>query len=230
MSLDPAKKRLWVKELRLNGFVVLRGFLPVEFVEALAGQMEPILRGEYERAQRGESNALRGPNRLSFDVKQYAVLLRGPLADPRYRSNPDVEELVEEVLGPRAGWGYGWSRVEASWKGSEYMAWHSDQVLDETPDPAAPNRTVRVAFNIPITPFTWANGATEYVPGSHLQPWEFLNDSFLDVPNVYAAKPQLALGDCILRDGNCLHRGAPNLTESVRAMLDQTYRVAKAGV
>jgi len=33
----------------------------------------------------------------------------------------------------------------------------------------------------------------------------------------------------MLRDGNTLHRGAPNLTETPRAMLDQTYRVAKAG-
>jgi hypothetical protein len=32
----------------------------------------------------------------------------------------------------------------------------------------------------------------------------------------------------MLRDGNTLHRGAPNLTDTPRAMLDQTYRTAKA--
>ena len=229
MPLDPARKSIWLKEFRLNGFVVLRGFLPVDFVEALGKQMEPILRGEYDRVQRGDTKALRGPNRLTFDVAEYAKLLDGPLADPRYRRNADIDELVEGILGPRTGWGYGWSRVEAAWKGSTHMGWHSDQVFDETPDPEAPNRTVRVTFNIPITPFTWANGATEYIPGSHLQARSFLTDGFMDVPNVYGVQPQLALGDCILRDGNTLHRGAPNLTESVRAMLDQTFRVAKAG-
>ena len=229
MPLDPVRKRLWLKELRLNGFAILRGFLPVDFVEALAAQMEPILRGEHDRDVRGDANTMRGSNRLSFDVVRYADLLAGPLADPRFRRNPEVEEMVEEILGPRAQWGYGWSRVEAAWQGSDYMAWHSDQVLDETPDPLAPNRTVRVTFNIPITPFTWANGATEFVPGAHLQPRAFLAEDILDVANVYTAKPQMALGDCILRDGICLHRGAPNLTTSVRAMLDQTYRLAKAG-
>jgi hypothetical protein len=32
----------------------------------------------------------------------------------------------------------------------------------------------------------------------------------------------------VLRDGNTLHRGAPNLVDTPRAMLDQTYRAAKA--
>lgn len=228
MPLDPARKAAWIKELRLHGFVVLRGFLPVDFVAALAAQMDPILRGEYERALAGASQTRRGAHRLSFDVARYADLLGGPLADARYRSNPDVEEMVEAILGPRGGWGYGWSRAEASWKGSDYMAWHTDQVLDETPDPGAPNRTVRMTFNIPITPFTWANGATQFVPGSHLQAWNFLNDDFLDLPNLHTAQPTLMPGDCLLRDGNTLHRGTPNLTSSVRAMLDQTYRVAKA--
>lgn len=229
MALDPSRKALWLKEFRLNGFVILRSFLPADYVETLAAQMNPILQGEYERAQRGESNALRGPHRLSFDVGRYAELLGGALADPRYRRNPEIEEMVESILGSRGSWGYGWSRVEAAWKGSDYMGWHSDQVFDETPEPASPNRTVRVTFNIPITEFTWANGATEYVPGSHVQPRSFLNDGFLDVANLYSVQPHLRLGDCVLRDGNGLHRGAPNLTPNVRAMLDQTYRTSKAG-
>ena len=108
------------------------------------------------------------------------------------------------------------------------MGWHSDQVRDETPDPDAPNRTVRVTYNIPLTDFTWANGSTEFIPGTHLQSWSFLNQSFLDVPNVHVVQPVLMRGDVILRDGNTLHRGVPNWTDVPRAMLDQTYRTAKA--
>jgi hypothetical protein len=221
-------KERWLREFRLNGFVILRSFLPRGFVVELAEQMGPILRGEYDRALRGESQAQRGPHRLSLDVGRYAELLGGPLADDRFRRNPIVEELVEAILGPRDRWGYGWTRVEAAWKGSEYMGWHSDQVYDETPDPDAPNRTVRVTFNVPITEFTWANGATQYLPGSHAHPRRFLDGGMLDVAHLWPAQPTLALGDCILRDGNGLHRGAPNLTDSMRAMLDQTYRTAKA--
>jgi hypothetical protein len=31
-------------------------------------------------------------------------------------------------------------------------------------------------------------------------------------------------GDALLRDGNGLHRGTPNLTDEPRPMLDQTYK------
>jgi ectoine hydroxylase-related dioxygenase (phytanoyl-CoA dioxygenase family) len=109
------------------------------------------------------------------------------------------------------------------------MGWHSDQVFDETADPHAPNRTVRVTYNIPLVDFTWANGATEFIPGSHLQPRAEAAKELLDIPNIYPVRPDLRRGDAMLRDGNTLHRGAPNLTETPRAMLDQTYRVAKAG-
>jgi hypothetical protein len=229
MAIDPVKKDRWLREFRLNGFVILRAFLPAEFVESLWNQVLPILRGEKDKGDRGESPNKRGVNRYSFDVSVYARLLGGPLADPLYLSHPVIEELVEGILGPRTTWGRGWSRIECAWKGSEYMGWHSDQVLDETPDPHAPNRTVRVTYNIPLIDFTAANGATELIPGTHLQPRAVLEDSLLDIPNVYCVRPDLRRGDAILRDGNTMHRGAPNLTETPRAMLDQTYRTAKAG-
>jgi hypothetical protein len=228
MAIDSARKDLWLREFRLNGFVILRGFLPVPFVEELWEQMLPILRGEKEKGDRGDSPNKRGSFRYSFDVGVYAKLLGGALGDPRYLAHPDVEELVEAVLGPRNAWGRGWSRVECAWKGSEYMGWHSDQVLDETPDPKATNRTVRVTYNIPLVDFTWANGATEFVPGSHLQPRAIVDDRLHEIPNVYGVRPDLRRGDAVLRDGNTLHRGAPNLVDTPRAMLDQTYRAAKA--
>lgn len=229
MAIDPVIKDRWLREFRLNGFVILQSFLPVAYVEALWEQLLPILRGEKEKGDRGESPNKRGPNRYSFDVGVYAKLLGGPLDDPRYHAHPDIEELVEAILGPRNSWGRGWSRIECAWNGSEYMGWHSDQVFDETPDPHAANRTVRVTYNIPLVDFNWANGATEFVPGTHLQPRAVVDHKLLDIPNIYGVRPDLRRGDALLRDGNTLHRGAPNLTDTPRAMLDQTYRVAKAG-
>jgi len=229
MPIDPVTKDRWLREFRLNGFVILRGFLPATYVEALWEQILPILRGEKEKGDRGEAPNKRGANRYSFDVGSYAKLLGGPLSDPLYLAHPDILELVEGILGPPETWGRGWSRIECAFKGSEHMGWHSDQVPDETPDPLAPNRTVRVTYNIPLVDFTWANGATEFVPGTHLQPRAETARELLDIPNVYSVRPDLRRGDAILRDGHTLHRGAPNLTDTPRAMLDQTYRTAKAG-
>jgi hypothetical protein len=229
VAIDPVLEDRWLREFRLNGFVILRGFLPVAYVEALWEQVLPLLRGEKENGDRGDTPNKRGANRYSFDVGVYAKLLGGPLADPRYLAHPDIEQLVQAILGPRTSWGRGWSRIECAWKGSEHMGWHSDQVVDETPDPSAQNRTVRVTYNIPLVDFTWANGATEFIPGTHLQPRTEVGDPLLDIANVYSVRPDLRRGDALLRDGNTLHRGAPNLVDMPRAMLDQTYRTAKAG-
>ncbi len=229
MALDPRQKDLWLREFRLNGFVVLRNFLPIELVRDMHDQLLPLVRGEYERALKGEAQTLRGPGRLSVDVGRFADLLGGPLADERYRHNPIVLELVESILGPPSTWGRGWTRVECVFKGSAYMGFHSDQVPDETPDPHAANRTVRVTYNIPLVDFTWANGATEFIPGSHSQPRAFLTSGIEEIANLYPVRPVLRCGDALVRDGNTFHRGTPNLTDEPRAMLDQTYRTAKAG-
>ncbi len=35
---------------------------------------------------------------------------------------------------------------------------------------------------------------------------------------------ELRRGDAVLRDGNGLHRGTPNVTDRARPMLDRTYK------
>jgi len=45
-----------------------------------------------------------------------------------------------------------------------------------------------------------------------------------EIANVYPHRLRLHPGDAVLRDGNLLHRGTPNLTDRVRPMLDQTYK------
>ena len=98
MALDPRQKDLWLREFRLNSFVVLRNFIPPERVRDMCDQILPLVRGEYERAVAGQAQTLRGPGRLSTDVGRYADLLGGPLADDTYRHNPIVEELVARTL------------------------------------------------------------------------------------------------------------------------------------
>lgn len=220
--------RAWLAELELNGFVILRGFLPVDLVRGMRRQLAPILEGELARTEKGDTLALRGPRRLSFDVGRYAELLGGPLADDRFRRHPVIEELAAAVLGPRESWGRGWTRCECCWSGSAHMGWHTDQVADETPRPDALNRTVRLAYNIPLTDWTADNGAMEILPGSHRLPWSVSIHNVADVAHLYPARPDLRVGDALLRDGHALHRGTPNRTAEPRAMLDQTYRSAKS--
>ena len=98
MPIDPRQKALWLYELRLNGFVILRNFLPVDLVASMRTQFEPILLGETMRVREGDAAMLRGNERLSFDLVPYIDRLKGPLDHDLYRRNPVIEELVTEVL------------------------------------------------------------------------------------------------------------------------------------
>jgi len=44
------------------------------------------------------------------------------------------------------------------------------------------------------------------------------------IPKIYSVKVLLNRTDAMLRDGNLLHRGTPNMTDQPRILLDQTYR------
>jgi len=210
------------KEFRLNGFVVLRGFLPRDLVQAMHEQLLPLLLAEHERYARGESRAFRSLGRLSLDIGHSIRVLGGPLADERYLRHPEIEELVRAILGPEGTWKRGWTQVECAWKECRHMNWHSDVPLADAAATGVP-RTTRITYNVPLVDFTWANGALEMLPGTHLHPRPFLADPFHDV-RVYPVPLDLSVGDALLRDGNTLHRGTPNLTDTPRPMLDQTYK------
>lgn len=219
--MDPTQKDLWLRELALNGFIVFRDFLPVDLVRSMAEELAPLLEAEHARAQGDDFAKGRAAGRLALHIGSFADLMRGALADERYRRNPVVEELVTAVMG-EGGWTRGWTVVEAVWPGSRHMTWHSDQKPEDTPDMDAPGAGRRMAFNIPLVPFTWSTGAMEMLPGSHHLPRSF--PSVGDLPRIHPVRLELELGDAVLRDCNCLHRGTPNLSDRVRPMLDQTYK------
>ena len=224
MSIDPRQKELWLTEFQLNGFIILRNFLPVDFVRSMREELEPLLEAEHATAEQDGYAKGRSIGRLSLKIAPFADLMRGALADERYRNNPIILELVDAIIG-KGRWKLGWTVVEAVWKGAGFMNWHSDQKLEDTLDLDAPHEPHRVAYNIPLVDFTWSSGAMEVIPGSHRLPRRFLSTLDLrEVPNIYPSRLDLRLGDAVLRDGNCLHRGTPNLVESPRPMLDQTYK------
>jgi len=221
MQTPTEQQRLWLREFELNGFVVLRGFLPADLVSAMHTELLPLLVAERAKADVDGFARGRGAGRLALHIGPYADLMRGALADDAYRRNPVIESLLDGIFDP-GGWQRGWTVVEAAWKGSTHMDWHSDQKPEDTPDMQASARSHRVAYNIPLVPFTAETGAMEILPGSHHLRRDF--GSVDDIANIYPHRLELELGDVVLRDGNGIHRGTPNLTDEVRPMLDQTYK------
>lgn len=208
----------------MNGFVVLRDFLPADFVATMHDDLKPLLDAEYRKETEAGWTRGRATHRLALDVAHFAGLVRGALADDRFQRHPVIEELVTGILGT---WRRGWTQVEVPWKGSGYMAWHPDQTREETPDPSGPHEVVRVTYNIPLVDFTWASGPMELIPGSHRLPHDFWDGKDIRTIQVYPVRLDLRRGDALLRDGNTLHRGTPNLEDFPRPMLDQTYKKAR---
>ena len=221
MSIDPEDKRLLLYELTLNGFVILRQFLPRQLVRDMHDQFLPLYQGELARLRAGDTSSLRGRNRMSFDISLYADKLRGPLDDDRFRRNPVIEELVTAVLGR---WRYGVTKAECPFQDSDTMAWHPDVPNDDEPDPARSICPRRLTFNVPLVDINDANGPMEIIPGSHRMHHKGVENVIYSLPRVYSVKILLDVGDAMLRDGNALHRGTPNLTARPRILLDQTYR------
>jgi len=225
MPIDPRQKALWLYELRLNGFVILRNFLPLDLVASMRAQFEPILLGETALLRGGDGAMLRGNERLSFDIAPYVDRLKGPLDHDLYRRNPIIEELVTEVLGR---WRYGVTKAECALQGSDTMAWHPDVPNDGHRDPSGPVRPERLTLNVPLVDVTDSNGPMEIIPGSHRMHHHDCREYIYDVPQIHPVRILLRRGDAMLRDGNALHRGTTNTTPAPRILLDQTYRTVTA--
>jgi len=226
VSIDPEQKAQWLYELRLNGFILFRNFLPLALIESMREQFNPLLEGELIRIRSGDGSALRGDNRLSFDIAAYVQHLKGPLDDDRFRRNPLIEELVTAVLGR---WRYGVTKAECPLRDSNVMTWHPDVPNDTPCDPSGAVRPVRLTFNLPLVDIDETKGPMQILPGSHRLHHGDAPLHIDRVPLLYPATITMRRGDAMLRDGNALHRGTTNRTEEPRILLDQTYRSAEAG-
>jgi hypothetical protein len=223
LSIPGEQKERWLYELDLNGFILLRSFLPQDLVESMFEQIQPIVRGEMARVTAGDTTSLRGRNRMSFDIRTYVEKLKGPLDDDRFRRNPVIEELVTVVLGR---WRYGVTKVECPYKDSDTMAWHPD--TESTGNPGDAVRPSRLTFNVPLVDINDANGPMEVIPGSHRMHHHEVRRHIYSIPEIYPVKLMMRRGDALLRDGNLLHRGTTNVTDAPRVLLDQTYRALDA--
>ena len=138
------------------------------------------------------------------NVRVWNLLNRGSVFGELVQ-HPLVLELLEEVLGPQALLsGFSANIVEP---GSEGGALHADQGSYPTPwlVPQGLN------FVWLLDDFTGDNGATEFVPGSHLR------EDCSEPPQDMALPAIAPAGTVVACDGRIWHRTGSNRSEATRA-------------
>src|SRR5688572_28771273 len=188
-----------------QGFCILRGQFPAAVIREFREAFAPLLR-EYAAANADGPN--RGPARHYIPLP-----LRPPFSDRRVLFDPDVLAISRKLLGQDMT--FAQYATDTPSKGSTHQDVHCDlpPLFPEEPDLWHPPHVLAVNFSfVPVTP---ENGPFEVARGSHRLPREVtlrrINAGELPLEPVY-----LDVGDVMIRDPRCLHRGTPNQTDEPR--------------
>ena len=193
------------KQLDEQGYWIFKGLLSRMQVDAILARLEELWSVEGDHA--GEENY------IEPGVRRLANLANKGEMFQRLYAHPRVLEVVEAVMGPDMRAAMVNARDVLPRTGVR-MPFHMDsdkgRVRDETGYSAATAIWM-------LDEFTVSNGATAFVPGSHLlgkTPKEVLADLNDSHPQEIVVTGQP--GDVLVFNGHCWHAGRPNETEDHR--------------
>lgn len=234
--LTQDNRRLATHLLMCNGFVLLRGALPLELVAMMKRQFDDI---ESDCLSSAGGKSLqdipwRSMGGTAFWIAngrlRAFIRMQGAFADPRVVANAFALEVMENVLG--AGFYCNSVSSDTCMAGSSFQAPHRD--IGFYPS----GRTRGTLVNIPLMHCGDHNGPLEiWLGGTHLWTRESFEMAEMrafdqDVPNpaielfarrLPSVRLELLPGDLLLRDPGSLHRGTPNPTSESRVMLTVGY-------
>ena len=97
MVIEARQKELWLREFQLNGFIVLRNFLPVELVSRMCDELQPLLEAWMEGKSRTEVvDALNAAGVPAGPVYSAADIF----ADDHFRRRGMLVEVEDPEVGP----------------------------------------------------------------------------------------------------------------------------------
>src|SRR5688572_19299235 len=195
-------------QLNEKGYLIFKSLLSREQIEALLTRLEELWATEGEKAG--------GENYIEPGVRRLANLVsKGDLFREIY-AHPQVLEVVEAVMGPEIRASMVNAREVPPYTGARmpsHMYSDNGRHRDEKGYSAATAIWM-------LDPFTTENGATAFVPGSHLlgkSPKQVLADLNASHPDEIIVEGQA--GDVLVFNGHCWHAGRPNLTAGHRRAL-----------
>ena len=194
-----------IDQVLQDGYCILRGHFPIDAIEACHAAWRPI--ADAHLAHHAD-NPNRGPNRHYIPLP-----FRPPLYNPAFFNDDAILAIATGILGENViidGFA-----SDTPFKGSVHQDVHADlpELFPERPDVILPPHILVV--NWPFVDVTTENGPFQIAAGTHLLP------KSEGLSRVGAGEfPLLSLlmnvGDVLVRDPRCLHRGSPNLTDTPR--------------
>ena len=196
------------KQLDEQGYLVFKGLILPHHVESLLAILEELWGTEGEKA--GEENYIEPGVRRLANLANKGDVFREIYA------HPQILEVVEAVMG---------SEIRASMVNARDVPPHTGVRMPFHMDSDKGRHRDEMGFSAAtaiwmLDPFTVENGATAFVPGSHLigkSPKEALSDLIAPHPNEIVVEGEA--GDVLVFNGHCWHAGRPNLTEGHRRAL-----------
>ena len=196
-----------VNQILEDGYCVLRGHFPVDAVEAWRQAFNPIA-DAYLAEHADKPN--RGPNRHYIPLP-----FRPPLYNPAFFNDDTILAIASGILGEQLVLDQFAS--DTSFKGSIHQDIHTDLQLlyPEQPDLILPPHFL--AVNWPFVDVTPERGPFQIAEGTHLLPKA---EALARIEaGVFPLNSLLMeVGDVMIRDPRCLHRGSPNLTNTPRVL------------
>jgi ectoine hydroxylase-related dioxygenase (phytanoyl-CoA dioxygenase family) len=193
------------KQLDELGYLIFKSLLSHAQIETILSRLEELWSLEGDHA--GEENYIEPGVRRLANLANKGEMFRSLYAHPR------VLEVVEMVMGPDIRASMVNARDVPPHTGVR-MPFHMDSDKGRIRDELGYSAATAIWM---LDEFTTANGATAFMPGSHLlgkSPKEVLADLNASHPAEIVIEGQP--GDVLVFNGHCWHAGRPNGTEGHR--------------
>jgi ectoine hydroxylase-related dioxygenase (phytanoyl-CoA dioxygenase family) len=193
------------RQLDEQGYLVFRNLLPSKKIDTILARLEELWATEGDHA--GEENY------IEVGVRRLANLAnKGEIFRELY-AHPQILEVIEAVMGPQIRASMVNARDVPPYTGVR-MPFHMDSDKGRVRDEKGYCAATAIWM---LDEFSAANGATAFVPGTHLlgkSPKEVLTDLNASHPDEIVIEGQP--GDVLVFNGHCWHAGRPNETDSHR--------------
>ena len=192
-------------QLDEQGYLIFKNVLSPSDIESILSRLEELWSVEGDQA--GEENYIEAGIRRLANLANKGEIFRGLYA------HPHVLEVIEAVMGPDMRISMVNARDVPPQTGVR-MSFHMDSDKGRVRDEKGYNAATAIWM---LDEFNVANGATAFVPGSHLlgkSPREVLTDLNASHPDEIIIEGQP--GDVLVFNGHCWHAGRPNQTANHR--------------